>query len=169
MIHILYQTHILDSSSGVRAYVFLHALLKKAKLQLNDKMPTLPDVEKATSIGSFGVNMERYYIQLQDMGVSFDDKNKSRFFLSALQQKGIEVERFVDRLDNVLIADPLPEELTLVELILQIKNILSFQPSSTAIINRYVRPIDCKESPRPWQSRQTPLSDSRSHCQPHYD
>jgi hypothetical protein len=29
-IHILYQKHILDSSSDMRAYAFLHALLKKA-------------------------------------------------------------------------------------------------------------------------------------------
>jgi hypothetical protein len=33
-INILYQKHILDSSSGVRAYTFLHAFLKKAKHQL---------------------------------------------------------------------------------------------------------------------------------------
>jgi hypothetical protein len=39
IIHILYQKHILDSSSGIRAYTFLHALLKKAKRQLNDKIP----------------------------------------------------------------------------------------------------------------------------------
>jgi hypothetical protein len=44
MIHILYQKHIWDSSSGVRAYAFLHALLKKEKCQLNDKMPTLPNI-----------------------------------------------------------------------------------------------------------------------------
>jgi hypothetical protein len=30
-IHILYQKHILDSSGGVRAYAFLHALLNKSK------------------------------------------------------------------------------------------------------------------------------------------
>jgi hypothetical protein len=64
MIHFLYQKHILDSSSGVRAYAFMHALLKKPTLQINDKMPTPPDIEKATSIGSFGANLERYYLQL---------------------------------------------------------------------------------------------------------
>jgi hypothetical protein len=162
-IHILYQKHILDSSSGVRAYAYLHALLRKAKRQLNGKMPTPPDIEKATSIGSFGVNMERYYI------VSFDDTNKLRFFLSSLQQKGIEVDRFVDCLDNVLVADPLPEKLTLTELILRIKDIHSVQPSSTAIINRYIQPTDGKESSHPWQSRQAQSSDSRSRCQPHSD
>jgi hypothetical protein len=88
-IHILYQKQILDSSSGVQSYAFLHALLKKAIHHLNDKMPTPSYIEKATSIGSFGVNLERYYLQLQAMVVSFDDKTKSRFFLSALQQKGI--------------------------------------------------------------------------------
>jgi hypothetical protein len=31
MIHILYQKNILDSSSGVRSYAFIHALLKKEK------------------------------------------------------------------------------------------------------------------------------------------
>jgi hypothetical protein len=109
MIHILYQKHILYSSSGVRTYAFLHALLKKAKRQLNDKMPTPPDIEKATSIGSFGTNLECYYLQLQSIGVSFDANTKSRFFLSALQKKGIEVDRFVDHLDNLLVSDPLPE------------------------------------------------------------
>jgi hypothetical protein len=86
MIHILYQKHILDNSSGVGAYAFLHALPKKAKGQLNDKMPTPPYIEKAISIGSFGVNLERYYLQLHIMGVSFDGKTNSRFFLSDLQQ-----------------------------------------------------------------------------------
>jgi hypothetical protein len=111
----------LDNSSGVRAYAFLDALLKKAKRQLNHKMPIPPDIEKATPIGSFGANLERYYLQLQTMGVSFDDKTKSRFFLSALQQKCIEVDEFMDRLDNVPDAHPLSEELTLTELILRIK------------------------------------------------
>jgi hypothetical protein len=35
-INMLYQKHIIDSTSGVRAYAFLHALLKKAKRQLDD-------------------------------------------------------------------------------------------------------------------------------------
>jgi hypothetical protein len=64
-IHILYQKHILDSSSGVQAYIFRHALLKKAKHQLNDKMHTPPYIEKATSIGSFGANLKHFYLQVQ--------------------------------------------------------------------------------------------------------
>jgi hypothetical protein len=108
MIHILYQKHILDSSRGVRAYAFLHALLKETTRQLIDKMPTLPDVDKATSIGSVGANLERYYLQIHIMGVAFNDKTKSRFLLLALQQKGIEVDRCMGRLDNVMDAYPLP-------------------------------------------------------------
>jgi hypothetical protein len=96
------------------------------------------DIEKATSIGSFGANLECYYLQVQTMGVAFDNKTKSRFFRSALQQKGIEVDQFMDTLDNILDADPLPAELTLVELVLRIKDIRSFKNSSTAVINRYV-------------------------------
>jgi hypothetical protein len=141
-IHILYQKHILDSSSGVRAYAFFNALLKKAKRQLNDKMPTPSDIEKVRSIGSFGANLKRYYLQVQAMGVSFDDKTKSLFFLSTLQQKFIEVDRFVDRLDNAQDDDLLPEEITLTELVLRIKDIHSFPNSSTAVINRYVRPTN---------------------------
>jgi hypothetical protein len=53
-LNISYQKHIIDSTSGVRAYAFLHALLKKAKHQLHEKMPMPPDIEQATSIGSFG-------------------------------------------------------------------------------------------------------------------
>jgi hypothetical protein len=117
-IHILYQKHIIDSTSGVRAYAFLHALLKKAKRQMHEKMPTPPDIDHATSIGSFGSNLEKYYLQLGTIGFAFDEKTQSRFFLSALQQKGIEIDRFVDRLDKVPDKDPLPEELTLTELIL---------------------------------------------------
>jgi hypothetical protein len=139
-IHILYQKHILDSSSGVLAYDFLHAFPKKGKSQLN------------VSIGSFGANLEHYYIQVQAMGVSFDDKIKSHFFLSALQQKGIEVDRFVDRLDNVPDAGPLPEELTLIELVLHIKDIHSFQNSSTAVANRCVCPNNYQDSSNPHQN-----------------
>jgi hypothetical protein len=168
-IHILFQKNILDSSSGVRAYVFLHALLKNTKRQLNDKMPTPSDIEKSTSIGSFVANMEWYYIQLQTMGVSFDNKTNYRFFLSDLQQKGVEVDQFVDHLDNVPADNPLPKELTLAELILRIKNIHSFQPSYTAINNRYVRPTDGKESSNPHHNQQALLLDSRSNCQPPYD
>jgi hypothetical protein len=160
-IHILYQNHILDSSSGVRAYVFLHAFLKKATCQLNDKMPTPPDIEKATSSGYFGANLERYYLQLQTMGVSFDEKTKSRFFLSVPQQKGIGVDRSMNPLDNVPDVDLLPEELTLTELILRIKDIHSFQNSSTVIINLYVRPTNGKEFSNTFQNRQSSLSDSR--------
>jgi hypothetical protein len=122
-------------------------------------MPTPPGIEKATSIGSFGANLENYYLQLHAMGVSFDDKTKSCFFLSFYQQKGIELDRFVDRLDNVLVADPLPEELTLTELILRIKDICSFQPPYRAIINRYVLPTDGKESYHSHQSYQAQSSD----------
>jgi hypothetical protein len=164
MLHILYQKHILDSSRGVLVYAFLHALLKKAKHQLSDKMPTPPDIEKATSIRSFGANLERYYLQLQTMGVSFDDKTKSHFFLSALQQKYIEVDRFADCLDNVPDADPLPDELTLTELILWIKDIHSFHNSSTAIINRYVRPTNDNELSNTRQNHQSSSSDSRPNC-----
>jgi hypothetical protein len=39
-INILYQKHILDSNSDVRAYALLHSLLKKAKRHLHDHMPT---------------------------------------------------------------------------------------------------------------------------------
>jgi hypothetical protein len=130
----------LDSSSGVRAYIFLHALIKKAKYQLNDKISTPPDINKATPIGSFGANLERYYLQLQTMGVSFDENAESRFFLSALQQKCIEVNRCMDRRGNVPYVDLLPEELTLTELILRIKDMHSFQNSIPAIINRYAHP-----------------------------
>jgi hypothetical protein len=160
-IHILYQKHILDSSSGVRSYAFLHALLKNAKRQLNDKMPTPPDIEKSTSIGSFGANLKHYYLQVQVMGVYLGDKTKPRFFLSALQQKGIEVDRFMDRLDNVLDADPLPEELTLMELVLRIKDIHSFQNYSTAVINRYVLPTNDRDLSNPHHDQQSSSSDSR--------
>jgi hypothetical protein len=117
-IHILYQKHIIDSTSIVRAYAFLHALLKKAKRQMHEKMPTPLYIDHATSIGSFGSNMEKYYLQLGTIGLGLDEKTQSRFFLSALQQKCIEIDRCVDRLDNVPHKDPLPEELNLAELIL---------------------------------------------------
>jgi hypothetical protein len=101
------------------------------------------------------------YLQLQTMGFSFDDKIKSHFFLSALQQKGIEVDQFVDHLDNVQDDDALPDELTLTELILRTKDIHSFQSSSTAIINHYVRPTNDKESSNTIQNRQSSSSDLR--------
>jgi hypothetical protein len=136
-------------------------LLKKEKCQLNGKMPTPPGIEKATSIGFFGANLECYDLQLQTMGVSFDDKTKSCFFLSANQQKGNEVDRFVDCLDNVPDADLLPNELPLTELILRIKDIRSFQNYSTAIINCYVCPTNDKALSNTRQHHQSSLSESR--------
>jgi hypothetical protein len=59
-IKILYQKHILDSTSGVRAYAPLHSLLKKARRHLHDHMPTPPSIYQATTIGSFGADLERY-------------------------------------------------------------------------------------------------------------
>jgi hypothetical protein len=109
-------------------------LMIYAKRQLNERMPIPPDIEQVTSIGSFGDNLERYYFQISTIGVTFEDKTKSQFFISALQQKGSEVDIFVDRLDNVADADPLPDELTLTELIMRIKDIRSLQNSSLAII-----------------------------------
>jgi hypothetical protein len=160
-IHILYQRHILDSSRGMRAYVFLRTLLKKSKYQLSDKMPTPSDIEKETPIGSFGTNLKYYYLQVQVMGVSFDDNTKSRFYLLSLPQKFIEVDRFVDNLDNVPDADPLPEELTLAELVLRIKYIYSFHHSSTAVINHYVGPTNDRDSSNPRHNQQSSSSDSR--------
>jgi hypothetical protein len=63
-INILYQKHIIDSTSGILAYAFLHVLLKKVNWQLNEHMPTPPYIEQATSICSFGSNLVRYYLQL---------------------------------------------------------------------------------------------------------
>jgi hypothetical protein len=117
-INILYQKHILDSTSGVHDYAFLHSLLKEAKRHLHDNMPTSPSIGQATTIGSFGADLERYYLHMSTIGHAFEEKPQSRFFLSTLQQTGIEVDRFVDRLDSVAANDPLPEELTLTELIL---------------------------------------------------
>jgi hypothetical protein len=86
------------------------------------------------------------------MGVSLDDKTKSRFFLLDLKQKGIKVDWFVDCLDNKPDADPFPEELTLTELVLRIKYIHSFQNSSTTVINRYVLPTNDRDSSNPRRS-----------------
>jgi hypothetical protein len=168
-INILYQKHILDSNSGVRAYAFLHSLLKNAKRHLHDHMPTPPSIDQATTIGSFGAALECYYLQMATIGHAFDEKSQSRFFLSALQQKGIEVDRFVDRLDSVAVNDPLPEELTLTERILRIKDICSLQPSSTALINRYVRPTDGGDNSNSHQNRPPPSSDSHSSHPPQPD
>jgi hypothetical protein len=122
-IKILYQKHTLDSTSGVCAYAFLHSLLKKAKHHLYDHMPTPPSIDQATTFGSFGADLERYYLQMAFIGHAFEEKPQSRFFLSTLQKKGIEVDRSVDHLDSVAANDPLPDELTLTELILRIKDI----------------------------------------------
>jgi hypothetical protein len=83
----LYQTHIIDSTSGVRACVFLHVVLKKAKRQLHHKILTPPDIEQATAIGSFGANLDCYYLQLSNIGVTFDENMKQCFFISALHHK----------------------------------------------------------------------------------
>jgi hypothetical protein len=119
------------------------------------KMPTPTDIEHATSIGSFGLILEKYYLQLGTIGVAFDEKAQSHFFLSALQQKCIDIDRFVDRLDSIPEKYPLPEELTLTELILRIRYIHSLQNSSPAIINRFSR--STADSSSPHQNDRPPL------------
>jgi hypothetical protein len=168
-INILYEKHILDSNSGVRAYAFLYSLLKKVKRHLHDHMPNPPSIDQATTIGSFGSALERYFLQMATIGHDFDEKPQSRFFLSALQKKVIEVDRFVHRLDSVAVKDPLPEELTLTELILRIKDICSLQPSSTSLIQRYVRPPYGRYTSTSRQTRPPPSSDSRSSRPPQPD
>jgi hypothetical protein len=168
-INILHQKHILYSNSGVRAYAFLHYLLKKVRRHLHDHMPTPPSIDQAKAIGSFWAALERYYLQMATIGHAFDEKPQSRFFLSALQKKGIEVDRFVDHLDSVAVNDPLPEELTLTELILRIKDIRSLQPSYTALIHRYVRPTDGGDNSNSRQHRPPPSSDSRPSRPPQPD
>jgi hypothetical protein len=86
-----------------------------------------------------------------------------------LQKKGIEVYRFVDRLDSVAANDPLPEELTLTELILRIKDNRSLKLSSTALIHRYVQPTDGGDNSNSRQHRPPPSSDSRSSRPPQPD
>jgi hypothetical protein len=159
-INILYQKHIMDSTSSVCAYAFLHSLLKKAKRHLHDHMPTPPSIDQATTIGSFGAYLEHYYLQMVTIGHAFEEKPQSRFFLSVLQKKVIEVDRFVDRPDSVVVNDPLPEELTLTELILRTKDILSLQPSSTDLIHRYVRPTNGRDTSNSRQHHPPPLSNS---------
>jgi hypothetical protein len=76
-IYILYQKHIIYSTSGIHAYDFLHALLKKTKRHLNQCMPKQSDIEQDASICSFVANLERYYLQLSALVVAFEDKKKS--------------------------------------------------------------------------------------------
>jgi hypothetical protein len=71
------------------------------------------------------------------------------------------VDRIVDRLDSVAANDQLPEELTLTELILRIKDIHSLQPSTTALIHRYMRPTDGRGNSSSHQHCPPPSSDSR--------
>jgi hypothetical protein len=121
------------------------------------------------TIGSFGADLERYYLQMATIGHALDEKPQSRFFLSALQKKGIEVDLFVDRLDSVAVNDPLPEELTLADLILRIKDIRSLQPLSTDLIHRYVQPTDGGDNSNSRQHCPPPSSDSRSSHPPQPD
>jgi hypothetical protein len=156
----------MHAQARMRVYVcfslFLHSMLKKAKHHLHDHMPTPPIIYQAPTIGSFGANLECYYLQMATIGNAFEEKPQSLFFLSALQKKGIEVDRFVDRLDSLAVNDPLPEELTLTELILRIKEIRSLQPSPTDLIHRYVRPTNGIYNSNSHQHRPPPSSDSRS-------
>jgi hypothetical protein len=77
-IKILYQKHIMDSTSGVRAYAFLYSLLKKVKRHLHDHMPALPSINQTTNIGYFGAYLERYYLQMATIGHAFEEKPQSR-------------------------------------------------------------------------------------------
>jgi hypothetical protein len=53
-INILYQKHIIDNTSGVHAYAFLHALLKKAKCQLHKKCLRLQTLNRPPALVLLG-------------------------------------------------------------------------------------------------------------------
>jgi hypothetical protein len=70
---------------------------------------TPPNIEQATSIGSFGSKLEKYYLPLGTIGVAFDEKTQSRPSFPPCSRKCTEIDRFVDHLDNVPEKDPLAE------------------------------------------------------------
>jgi hypothetical protein len=64
-------------------------------------------------------------------------------------------------MENILDADPLPDELIIMELVLHIKDILSFHNSSTAVINHYVHPTTDRGSSNPDHNCHSSSSESR--------
>ena len=59
-----YQMYILDSTNGLRGYALLHALLKKAEMELAVQMPTYHLIKNAISIGSHGAWRDIIYLWL---------------------------------------------------------------------------------------------------------
>ena len=60
-ISILYQKYILDCTSGLMAYAFIHSLLWHAKQATTSHMPKTPaKIYEAENIGQYEVKLKQY-------------------------------------------------------------------------------------------------------------
>jgi hypothetical protein len=50
-------------------------------------MPTPPSINQATTIGSFGADLERYYLQMVTIGHAFEEKPQSHFSFPRCRRK----------------------------------------------------------------------------------
>jgi hypothetical protein len=134
-IHNLYQKQILKTSSGVQSYAFIHALLKRKNANSMTKFQPRRTLRKQHPLDPL--------LPIWNATIS-----------SCIPWV------FPSMTKLSLAFSPLPEELTLVEIILWIKDIHSFHNSSTAIINHYVHPTNDKELSNTHHNRQYSSSDS---------
>ena len=70
--------------------------------------------------------MEKYYIHVGVIEIKFKDLDTSKQILKALQQCGAGVDRFIDCPNPIPNGLALPDELTLKEVVLKIKEKLAF-------------------------------------------
>jgi len=71
------------------------------------QMSTSPLIENAVALGSYGVDLERYYLNMSTIGSKLF-KNSKFFFLKRFSTKDAEIDQFMDSLDTILIGLALP-------------------------------------------------------------
>lgn len=118
---LLFRTSLLQSDSQLKAYAFLHKLVKRAYSMLQDQVNIAPAYKSVTqTILEFGTEVVSYYNGLANIAMPFPAVIQSRYFLTQLQQHGVQVDTYLDRLQVFRHTDVIPDDLTLETLVLKL-------------------------------------------------
>jgi hypothetical protein len=128
---LLYDSILVNLDSQLKAYVFLHQLLKCATHRLQESIPMAPQYNPHLQlIMDFVSALLKYNDTMESLNNSFPMLTQSRFFLQQLCEKGVVVDLYMDWLNQFTPDHEFPPELQLRDLILHLSDM---HPSTTLV------------------------------------
>jgi hypothetical protein len=128
---LLYDSILVNSDSQLKAYAFLHQLLKRATQRLQESILVATQFNPHLQlIMDFGSALLKYNNIMVSLNNAFPMLRQSRFFLQQLHEKGVVVDLYMDWLNLFMPDHELPPELQLRDLILRLSDA---HPSTTLV------------------------------------